>query len=487
MKKIYKYALLLLLSLGAVTGWTAEYSMDPDYIPISNKEPSKKVSVGDGYVLPGLLQGKPLKIALWVENEKKGQFEKFADMTKQVYQEWFDNAVYFIERSAREPEFQDVLPYLRKELPIEVVRYDENEPADLKVFVHATLKSMDQFLYEEEGKEKGEVFGLYSKEKKRMNITKQSSLAKPKYVLQYLSGFSLGFAGQDYCERSYGDPVFTSDSAYNVMNNSPKLTCDDADGIINLIDSTLRLRRGGESGWRSLCDWSSQYYLGGMPTNTNRYRSKQVAEDYLVVEEYENGKKIDTLEFKFTKDIVNPFAFVEEETVVKRDSAGYPALVKGKNGELVYYIRIYERVEKIITKNGEMLAYMYTYPVSGAHLGIIKKFPVDGKVGWLKGKMTFKQRPLSASYNYPDGEKRLTLEYFTSKGKVVAQEGYRGDWYILHRADPVLIRPYESSLVSSLKGIPTENIEEKMKETIIRQGLFEWGQEWPEHLESALE
>lgn len=476
----------LLISFVSVTSWVAPWAMDPLYKSIPNRETSKNLPIGDGYVLPQLLQGKPLKISLWIENEKKGQFEKFSNMIKQAYQGWFDNAVYFIEKSNREEEFQDILPYLRKDLSIEIVRLEEAGSVDLKVLVHSTLKKMQQFLYEQDGADSGAFLGVYTHEEKRINITKQSSIAKPKYVLQHLVGYSLGFSGQGYCERSCGDEVYASNFVYNIMNNSPKLTCDDADGIINMIDLTLSLRRGGEKGWESLCAGSSEHYWSGMSTKTNRYRSNHVADDYLVIEEYENGKKIDTLELKFTKDDVDPFAIVEEESVLKRDSAGYPVLVKGKNGELVYYIRMYERVEKIVTKNGKLLNYMYTYPISGRYLGLIKKFPVDGKVGLLKGKMTFEKHPMSASYSYPDGEKRLMLEYFTKKGKVEAKRRYYGHWFVLQRA-PLLIKPHETTVISQAKSLLPEEIEEKMKEKMIEQRLFEWGQKWPEHFESSFE
>ena len=474
MKKIYKCSLLLFISLVAVTGWTAPWAgRGPVYE--ADAQNSKYVPVEDLSVLPALLQEKPFKISLWIENEKKGEFERFSNMVRQVYQGWFDNAVYFIEKSGREQEFQDVLPYLRKDLPIEVVRYEEKETADLKVLIHSTLKNMHQFFYEEDGEDRGEILGAYSDEKKRFNITKQASLAKPKYVFQYLVGLSLGFEGQGFCDRSCGDPVYSSDSVYNVMNASPKLTCDDADGIVNMIDRELNLRRGGESGWKSLCSDSEQYYSAGMSTKTNRYRSSHVADDSLVIEEFENGKKIDTLAFKFTKDTVDPFSFVEEEEVLKRDSAGYPVLLKGKNGELVYYIRMYDRIEKIVTKNGEMLSYMYTLPLSGQLLGLIKKFPIEGKVATLQATMTFKEHPLTAAYIYPDGEKGLDLIYFTKKGKVQASERYFGDWYILHEP-PVLDRPYVSPL----------EVDERIQESLIKQRLFEWGQKWPEHLETPL-
>jgi len=476
MKKNYKYILPLLISFVPVAGWADPWAMSPSYKSIANKETIKNEPIGKGYVLSNLLKGKPLKVSLWIENEKKGQFEYFSKMVKRVYQDWFDNAVRAIEKSGREVEFQDILPYLSQELAIEVVRQEEAESADLKVLIHDSLKSMHQFLYKEDGEERDGFLGVYTHEKKRINIPKQSSLPKPKYILQHVVGYSLGFSGQGYCERSCGDEVYASDSVYNIMNDVPELTCDDADGLINMADLTLGLRRGGETGWKSLCKYSSQHYLAGMSVRTNRYRSSHVADDYLILEEYENGEKIDTLEFKFTKEKVDPFVFVDEEEVVKRDSGGYPVLVKGKNGELVYYIRMYERVEKIVTKNGEMLTYMHTYPVSGAQLGLIKKFPIDGKVGLLKGKMTFKGRPLTATYIYPDGEKRLTLEYYTKKGQVRSENTYAGHWHIHEK------RYFDASDITRSEG----PIEEKMKEKLIEQRLFEWGQKWPSHLDSAL-
>ena len=486
MQKVCRYLFLLLFSFVAMTGWAAPWIMDPPYKSIPDKKTSKNVPIGDGYVLPSLLQDSPLQVSLWIENETKGQFEDFSNMIKQAYQSWFDNAVYFVEKSGREEEFQDVLPYLRKDLSIDVIRQEKAESADLKVLVHSTLKSMHQSLYEEDGDEGNEFLGVYNHEKKRINITKQSSLAKPKYVLQHLVGYSLGFSGQGYCERSCGDEVYASNFAYSIMNDRPRLTCDDADGIVNMIDITLGLRRGGETGWKSLCKTSSERYVAGMSTKTNRYRSRHVADDYLVIEEYENGKKVDTLELQFTKEKVDPFTIVEEEAVLKRDSAGYPVLIRGKQGELVYYIRMYERVEKIITKNGELLAYTYTYPISGAELGLVKKFPVDGKVGLLKGEMTFKRRPLSATYIYPGGEKRLTLEYYTKKGKLDALRKYQGDWFALDR-EPRLIKPYEFPANSQSKSLLPEEMEEKMKEKMIEQRLFEWGQKWPDHFGSTLE
>jgi hypothetical protein len=246
-----------------------------------------------------------------------------------------------------------------------------------------------------------------------------------------------------------------------------KLTCDDADGLINLIDRVLALERGGEKGWKSLCGFSLESYKNGMPSQTNRYRVDHRDDGSLVIEEYEKGKRISVVQLRFAEEDSDPFAIVEEEKVLKRNSGGYPALVQGKNGEEIYYIRAHTRFEKIITKDGKLIAHMYTFPVE-LHIGVLKKFRYKGEIGSLEGEINSNFEPLGAVFKLPNKQVKAIVNLAGKRNK----REYETIWF----------GPWEE--VFSSKNNTDVFDTSKVEQAIFEQGFVEWAKVWPQYIHS---
>jgi hypothetical protein len=245
-----------------------------------------------------------------------------------------------------------------------------------------------------------------------------------------------------------------------------KLTCDDADGLINLIDQKLKLYRGGERGWKSLCASSKEYYKGGMPVDTNRYRVQYLEDDHLMLAEYENGKQINAEELWLTEKNFDPLTPIEEAAVLKKNSIGQRTLVKGKQGENIHYIRQYERLEKIITKDGKLLTYSYTYPMA-CHLMFIQKFRVDGEIGILEAEISVQGKTVGIVYTLPAKEAKVILALDPTK----KNEEYKSTW----------IGNWEKVLVSQSKK---EGFVDQfaIEQIMLEQRLLKWGKNLPKEI-----
>jgi hypothetical protein len=428
------------------------------------KEENKEASPADrDFLLLPLVLGEPVKVYLWIEEEEPREFEDYANVIKQAYQQWFDNAANRVIRSGRKEEFQDVLPYLQRPVSVEVVRSEE---ADLKILVYQRFKNF-KLIENQEKKRRDFYLGIYSHSKKTIEISKKISLQRNKYVLMHELGHSLGFADQYYAERWRADEVYSSSSVNTIMNDDiNKLTCDDADGLINLIDQKLKLYRGGERGWKSLCASSKEYYKGGMPVDTNRYRVQYLEDDHLMLAEYENGKQINAEELWLTEKNFDPLTPIEEAAVLKKNSIGQRTLVKGKQGENIHYIRQYERLEKIITKDGKLLTYSYTYPMA-CHLMFIQKFRVDGEIGILEAEISVQGKTVGIVYTLPAKEAKVILALDPTK----KNEEYKSTW----------IGNWEKVLVSQSKK---EGFVDQfaIEQIMLEQRLLKWGKNLPKEI-----
>ncbi len=96
-------------------------------------------------------------------------------------------------------------------------------------------------------------------------------------VLLHEIGHYFGLADQYWPEFSHAHPSYSSELDIHVdsiMNQAPSITCDDADGLINLIDLRLFQKRGyfserADTGWNSLCASSNNRYQRSTTVNRN--------------------------------------------------------------------------------------------------------------------------------------------------------------------------------------------------------------------------
>jgi hypothetical protein len=98
-------------------------------------------------------------------------------------------------------------------------------------------------------------------------FSKTYSIDKRFYeTLLHETGHSLGMADQDGIQKNSSRIFKTKIVTDSIMSSSAAdFSCDDADGLINLIDRLNNYRRGGDKGWRSLCPHYNRVYVDSKP------------------------------------------------------------------------------------------------------------------------------------------------------------------------------------------------------------------------------
>ncbi len=84
-------------------------------------------------------------------------------------------------------------------------------------------------------------------------------------ALIHETGHSFGMADTYRKSKNSSREYRTSRYPNALMNRGPQLTCDDADGLINLIDRLNNYKRGGKKGWRGLCKGYYRLYINSKP------------------------------------------------------------------------------------------------------------------------------------------------------------------------------------------------------------------------------
>ncbi|MBQ7908237.1 MAG: hypothetical protein IJ311_01905, partial [Elusimicrobiaceae bacterium] len=259
MKKILFTLLLLCISCGLMG---AEWGPMYDYV---NSAPDS--SVGEKYLLKKILRGQEIKIALAIEDETTGKRKEIERLIENSYNAWFKVAVKEIRKHNREREFADIMPVLKKEVKISFVNIpysaedslSENPSSyDVTVFFLATGDHMRQIWGSDN------VAALYNNLLRIMwlcatEVRKGDSFER---MVIHEIGHSLGFADRYQYTYNHDESYGSERTRDSVMNEAQNVTCDDADGMINLIDLTNGTIRGGEKGWKSLCS-STEWYVKG--------------------------------------------------------------------------------------------------------------------------------------------------------------------------------------------------------------------------------
>ena len=327
---------------------------------INYVEGAESAPIGEKYLLRKVLKRKPLSISIQRNVYTDKEYSKFETLVQKSYSKWFSNVVTHIEKNKRKREFGDILALFRRGIDVQI---SEQGGDVLVVFLpfQEVIKKCHKYAY-----------GCYrdsSTEGTRSPVI-YLSLRDEKFwegdqerVAMHEIGHSLGLSDQYIAARMVNsDPVYSSaEERKNVMQGYDNgLTCDDADGIINLMDITRGIRRGGEFGWKTLCKKSEEYYIGGIPSSKGQYRVS-LKKNYEGVEVtiYEKGKKVSSNIYPYFMP-ENDVEWEETPAVKekRKDGFGRPVLAEGPNGETIYYTYLYDRVERVAVKDGKVLNYV---------------------------------------------------------------------------------------------------------------------------------
>ncbi len=336
--------------------WGAMSDYDQGFL---GSEQQTDEGVGENYLLAQILAGEPVRVYIY-GNEMENQQKDYQRLIFQSYNRWFSDTAQFIRHAKREKEFEDILPLLERGIDIQFVSKEE---ADIMFFI-LPLKEIEKLCGGSAGCYMSQ---MYRKERVPRIFLPQTSFwtrlfqdkkVNIKGVGLHEIGHSLGLSDQYPLVRALAShPVFSSETAErSVMNMGHEISCDDADGLINLIDWTRGMSRGGETGWRSLCADRETFYSYGQPNTKGPYFifSTDSSELWHLLT-YQNGLRVNTQLFPMKQDSAALLAAPLQETVLQRDGAGRPVLSQGKGGELVYYSYVYDRRIRLVTKDNEVL------------------------------------------------------------------------------------------------------------------------------------
>ncbi len=265
------------------------------------------------YAIDNLLDNRSIRYAL---------SEEITPEEEQIFKEnmlkWPAETLRFIKESGRSREFKDIIPILERRLVFE--RVPLSTSPDIALFLSTELKNYVNGDFEP--KKDGHPFNEI-----RINKNYRNEFSP---ILLHELGHYFGLGDQYTSARwanaheEYSSNVNETDGA--VMNEELKITCDDADGFINLMDLRLAQRQNGQfsaraqKGWRSLCHNSNNKYKKAKTINRNRQDPYiQDLDDLLVLNgrEYSRGN-LTRKTHSFLESPLQLFAITPSDTV-KRD------------------------------------------------------------------------------------------------------------------------------------------------------------------------
>lgn len=196
-------------------------------------------------VLPRILEGQPVRVNIegtWVMSAQT--CDKLKDRVRVSYNSWFQNASNLIRAQRREQEFGDVLPTLRRGVPLDLhcgQAGSSNTPADVTVHYKPTVEEVRKVCGEnavgcQAMGGKGEPMRIVVP----LVGSKEVPIEMVDRALVHELGHTLGMADtypgayQKDASAKYRSKQQTSRT---VMSGTVGLSPDDADGLINMIDA----------------------------------------------------------------------------------------------------------------------------------------------------------------------------------------------------------------------------------------------------------
>ncbi len=465
-------------SLWAALPWGALSDYDqPEGTSSGRAQPAK----GERYLLAQILAGEPVRVYMDLKNENLKEQKIYREVVFSSYNRWFSETASKIRAAKREAEFADILPVL--DTPVQVEFTAELKQADIVFQVHPIKeiflicgKSAIGCYERREGKKP--IIHLPQKQVWVQLLSVGS--VSPERVGMHEMGHSLGLsdqyeqAGNSDTHRRYS----SAQSGKGVMAARKKFTCDEADGMINLIDITRGTERGGDTGWHSLCKQSKEYYIRGQSALHGPYMITSDDFKNWKVDSYQAGKLISAETYPLVEKkgfaVFSPI----KETVRQRDAFSRPVLAEGPSGEKIYYSYLYDQTIRLVLLKNQVLLAEVKYPQwekskkKEVHSLFFKRNGNDAFAGIMrmgKGKG-------GVVYLEENAEKEVALELnimFNSKGDPV--ERYLQGEKMQRKNQPLLLeenKPFSSGLLRS-------EIERKEKESQrqqLKQQLIKWFQ-----------
>lgn len=347
---------------------------------------------GERYLMGHIMDGKPVRVGLFFHSKEIDRDVYFyKQLIADGYAQWFAATAKIIRRSGRGKEFADILPLLDRGVQ---VQFPAQTSAAGRENVDITFHIVPQNSIPKLCRS-NMAGGCYSNREGAIPRIYLPDIngRMLKWTARHEIGHSLGLSDQYKQARSHNSHALSSteETTQSIMNQTPRFTCDDADGVIRLIDSVYSFSRGGELGWRSLCKSWNVTYVHNQPSTKGPYVITPSGKQWRL-DRFQDGQKVSETLYSFdTEHNRSPFEEEEPETVLEVDGAGRVVRALGSRGEDIYYSYAYDRKHKLVLKDhkiawGEIYFPMYVYDVQAGediYNGCNKYFGENGSISGI--------------------------------------------------------------------------------------------------------
>ena len=241
---------------------------------------------GSGWLLPKMLSGQTVRVCvdvlepsqngkpvLYTGPQQDAYYAMSAQIVYSAYQSWFDNAWNQIRHSGRKKEFKDILAVLPKKPPIQFINISPSAkvykscrdyaPEEVDLKVQATL-----YKPKSPSNRTTVAFELLPDNTGLTNVKDPAPSSSLAMALRE-TGYTLGLADQNALKKGLASPVYTCAAAQEgktvAVGESPVLGCDEAEGLINLVDFFSRSpSQRVQSGWLGFCPNRPVVYSQGV-------------------------------------------------------------------------------------------------------------------------------------------------------------------------------------------------------------------------------
>lgn len=316
------------------------------------------VERGDGvprFVIFKVASGEPINYC--IDNFSSVPDETVSSRAEQAFNEWMSSTYKYIRKSSRAKEFEDLKDILTRPVKLNKVdcgylAYDKEEdiPSALKeINKQRTSPATEdiRFIFVNQGKSadcsRDSSTGCHRSGQKTSKgfIPQQIQVLATNQgyrTLLHEVGHSLGLSDQYLSARGNSYELYGSSTVNpSVMDDAQTIKCDDAEGIINVLDCVVfKKSRGGQEGWHSICPGSEDVYINCSAKDRGDFIALSKSKKYVAVTEYdENGQHINTS--RFTNEGFNSFYDIftktkEDFSEEKRDQKGRVIFLKDKDG-----------------------------------------------------------------------------------------------------------------------------------------------------------
>ncbi len=390
MKKIFVWGLMLCCMSTLTFGW----GLDRDVVVTNNL-----ASQGEGYpfLIYPVVHGKPVRVyfqrlrAYTAEDKrsfvqpqgsgylnahlhKVGVLEplnspKFFAELKQAYNDWF-SLIYnhFEDFSFLWREFEDIESIVKQGVTLQQTQ----DPSEADVFVVlADDMSVSKRACEVQFRE--DACFLQTKDNQEpphlIIVNKPAEKTNRNWLLRYAAGISLGLTpqiapGKDQLGMLLADPMHSlSTLRQSLMGGHREFTCDDLDGIINLIDVTFYARQRDPKvfrwypyGWRSTCH-DGIAYVSGTPVDKGPYFIKGDSEEeigYYIVTTVRSRKITERVFEPSDTETYTPF-HEPVFNIDERDNQGRPVHGVAADGLEEFFMYHYGYTDRLVVRGDKFL------------------------------------------------------------------------------------------------------------------------------------